>query len=54
MVRILYVRHGENPANLTLQLSHRTVDHSLTERGRSQAAAVACSSGVRPETTVTR
>lgn len=38
---ILFVRHGENPANLTGQLSHRAVDYSLTERGRRQAKAVA-------------
>jgi broad specificity phosphatase PhoE len=38
---ILFVRHGENPANLTGQLSHRDVDFSLTERGRRQAQAVA-------------
>jgi len=38
---ILFVRHGENPANLSGQLSHRDVDFSLTERGRLQAKAVA-------------
>ena len=38
---ILFIRHGENPANLTGQLSHRDVDYSLTERGRRQAQAVA-------------
>ncbi|MGZ8562942.1 MAG: histidine phosphatase family protein [Candidatus Limnocylindria bacterium] len=38
---ILFIRHAENPANLTGQLSHRDVDLSLTERGRRQAQAVA-------------
>lgn len=38
---ILFIRHGENPANLTGQLSHRKVDFPLTERGRRQAQAVA-------------
>jgi broad specificity phosphatase PhoE len=38
---ILFIRHGENPANLTGELSHRDVDYSLTERGRRQAQAVA-------------
>ena len=38
---VLFIRHGENPANLTGELSHRDVDYSLTERGRRQAQAVA-------------
>ena len=38
---ILFIRHGENPANTTGQLSHREVDYSLTDRGRRQARAVA-------------
>lgn len=38
---ILFIRHGENPANLSGELSHRDVDYSLTERGRRQAQAVA-------------
>ena len=38
---ILFVRHGENPANLTRQLSCRFVDFSLTDRGRRQAEALA-------------
>ena len=38
---ILLVRHGENPANLTRQLSCRFVDFSLTDRGRRQAEALA-------------
>lgn len=40
-VTVLFVRHGENPANLTGLLSHRDVDYSLTDRGRRQAQAVA-------------
>lgn len=41
MTTMLYVRHGENPANVTHQLSTRIVDHPLTDRGRQQAAALA-------------
>jgi len=35
--RVLLVRHGENPANLNREFSHRKVDYSLTDRGRLQA-----------------
>jgi probable phosphoglycerate mutase len=38
---VLFVRHGENPANLANQLSCRFVDFSLTDRGRRQAEALA-------------
>jgi probable phosphoglycerate mutase len=39
---ILYlVRHGENPANLTREFSHRHVDYPLTERGVRQAEQTA-------------
>lgn len=38
---ILYVRHGENRANLLRQLSHRKVDYSLNDRGRAQAHGLA-------------
>ena len=39
---ILYlVRHGENPANLTREFSHRLVDYSLTPRGVEQARETA-------------
>lgn len=38
---VLFVRHGENPANLANQLSCRLVDFSLTDRGRRQAEALA-------------
>lgn len=41
-VTILYlVRHGENPANLTREFSHRVVDYSLTPRGVRQARETA-------------
>lgn len=36
-----FVRHGENPANLTRQFSYRVVDYPLTERGVAQALATA-------------
>lgn len=36
-----FVRHGENPANLTREFSHRVVDYPLTERGLAQARATA-------------
>lgn len=36
-----FVRHGENPANLTREFSHRVVDYPLTERGVAQAQATA-------------
>lgn len=35
------VRHGENPANLTREFSHRIVDYSLTPRGLRQARETA-------------
>ncbi len=38
---VLFVRHGENPANVANQLSCRFVDFSLTDRGRRQAEALA-------------
>lgn len=37
MNTIYLVRHGENRANVTRELSHRHVDYDLTERGRLQA-----------------
>jgi broad specificity phosphatase PhoE len=36
-ITVWYVRHGENPANLTGELSCRAVDYPLTERGVTQA-----------------
>ena len=41
MNTVHFVRHGENPANLTRAFSHRVVDHPLTERGVTQARATA-------------
>jgi broad specificity phosphatase PhoE len=41
MTTLLFIRHGENPANITHQLSARVVDHPLTDRGRQQAALLA-------------
>jgi broad specificity phosphatase PhoE len=40
-VSVWYIRHGENPANLTGELSCRRVDHPLTDRGVEQASALA-------------
>lgn len=41
MHRLYLVRHGENRANLTKELSHREVDYSLTEKGILQARQTA-------------
>lgn len=41
MNRVFLVRHGENPANITKELSHRLIDYPLTERGRLQAEQTA-------------
>lgn len=38
---IYLVRHGENPANLTKEFSHRHVDYSLNAKGRLQAQQTA-------------
>jgi probable phosphoglycerate mutase len=40
-ITIWYIRHGENPANLTGELSCRAVDYPLTERGVAQARELA-------------
>lgn len=40
-VTVCYVRHGENRANLTGELSCRKVDYPLTDRGVTQATEVA-------------
>jgi broad specificity phosphatase PhoE len=40
-VRVLYVRHGENLANTLHQLSHKAVDHPLTDHGRDQSEQLA-------------
>lgn len=36
---VYFVRHGENPANITREFSHRLVDYPLTGRGVEQAQA---------------
>ena len=41
MATIYLVRHGENPANLTREFSHRKIDYSLTSKGVAQAQEVA-------------
>jgi broad specificity phosphatase PhoE len=38
---ISYIRHGENQANLTGEMSHKAVDYPLTERGVTQARELA-------------
>ncbi|MGH2484924.1 MAG: histidine phosphatase family protein [Ktedonobacterales bacterium] len=38
---LFLVRHGENPANLTREFSHRVIDYSLTLRGVQQARQTA-------------
>lgn len=40
-LHVYYIRHGETPAKVTRELSHRVVDHPLTARGVEQASAVA-------------
>ena len=37
MNKLYLVRHGENPANLTKELSSRNIDYPLTPKGRQQA-----------------
>ena len=37
MPTLFLVRHGENPANLSKEFSHRRVDYALNEKGREQA-----------------
>lgn len=41
MNRLYLVRHGENPANLTKEFSHRRVDYALTPKGVLQAKQTA-------------
>lgn len=48
VARVLLVRHGENPANLTKEFSHRRVDYSLTPKGRLQAQQTAHFLATRP------
>lgn len=40
-VRVYFVRHGENHANVTKEFSSRLVDYPLTEKGRLQAQQTA-------------
>jgi broad specificity phosphatase PhoE len=40
-VEVWYIRHGENQANLTGELSYEAVDYPLTERGVAQARELA-------------
>ena len=37
MNTLYLIRHGENPANITKEFSHRLVDYSLTPKGVLQA-----------------
>lgn len=41
MNRVYLVRHGENPANLSKELSHKLVDYSLTPKGVAQSQQTA-------------
>src|SRR5579859_2237058 len=41
MNTIYLVRHGENPANITHEFSHKLVDYSLTPKGILQAQQTA-------------
>lgn len=41
MNTVHFIRHGENPANITREFSHRVVDYPLTARGVAQAEATA-------------
>lgn len=52
MNRLLLVRHGENPANLTKEFSHRLIDYPLTAKGRLQAEQTAAYLSVYPVTQV--
>lgn len=48
MAGMILVRHGENPANLTKEFSHRRVDYPLTAKGRLQAQQTAAFLARRP------
>lgn len=41
MKTVYLVRHGENVANITRELSHRIIDYSLTDKGVEQAKQTA-------------
>jgi broad specificity phosphatase PhoE len=40
-VRLYFIRHGENLANIELIMSYKVVDYPLTDQGRQQAAYLA-------------
>ncbi len=52
MNRLLLVRHGENRANLTKELSHRLIDYPLTAKGKLQAEQTAAYLSAYPVTQV--
>lgn len=41
MNTVFWIRHGENPANLTKEFSHKYVDYPLTPKGIAQARQTA-------------
>ena len=41
MNKLFLVRHGENPANITKEISCRHVDYPLTSKGRLQSSQTA-------------
>lgn len=45
---VYFVRHGENPANVTREFSHQLVDYSLTPLGVAQARQTAAYFAGRP------
>ena len=45
---LYFVRHGENPANLTREFSYKMVDYPLTENGIQQAEQTAAYFASRP------
>ena len=42
-MRLYFVRHGQSEANVQVVISNRDLPHPLTELGRQQAKALACS-----------
>ncbi|MFI5274252.1 MAG: histidine phosphatase family protein [Ktedonobacterales bacterium] len=52
MNTVYLVRHGENPANITREFSHRRVDYPLTTRGVAQARQTAAYLREQPITAV--
>lgn len=41
-MKIFFARHGESQANILHEISNRGLKHSLTQKGREQAATLAC------------